>query len=504
MDLSESPPAVGTNSTAAPHFDPELEDESQPGREAEALLSRAAQLSIAYLRRPAQSPTDAAASPPQVRAAFDVVLPEDSSAPIDVLEELVEAAQGGLVRSTGGRYFGFVVGGALPISVAADWLTSAWDQCTIMYATSPAASTAEDVCLRWFIDLLGLPDKVTAGFTSGCQMANVTGLAIARHHVLAARGWDVETQGLYGAPPIRVLISQACHVSVTRAVRLLGLAGQIQVIPMDHDGRMNIAALAATLAADDTPVIVCAQVGATDNGSVDPIRDIVDLTHAHHGWVHLDGAFGMWAAASPRLRPIVAGIEDADSWATDAHKWLNVPYDSGIVFCAHPDSHRAAMRLSANYLIQHDDRRDPMEWSPEMSRRARSFVLWATLRQLGKRGVAELVERCVEYAHALAERLAAEPGIQVVGDVTLNQVMIRFIDPAGVDDDHHTNAVIERFQRNSTHWASGTTWHGRSTLRLSVCSWATTAADIADCADSLITCHRLGEAPRAQAKDSLP
>lgn len=455
------------------------------------LLRHAAESAIGYVEALPSRPVRATASARQLRETLDVDLPEALSDPMRVLDHLTKAVEPGLLPTTSGRFFGYVVGGALPIAVATEWLTTVWDQCAVNYAGSPAAAITEEACARWLIDLFGLPAHVSTGFMSGCQAANLTGLAAARRHVLGAIGWDVEAHGLCGAPAPRVLVSDGCHATVLRALRLLGLGGQIHRIPVDARGKMAVDELAKTIDATSGPLIVCAQVGSTDTGSIDPLPEICELAHAHDGWVHVDAAFGMWAAASPKLRDRVRGLELADSWATDAHKWLNVPYDSGIAFCAHPAAHRAALALHADYISMREPerQRDPMDWTPELSRRARSFVLWATLRTLGRSGVAELVERCHYHARYLAARLRSCPGIIVLNDITLNQVLVRFADPSGREDDRHTNNVIEHFQCHGAGWASGTRWLGQTALRLSVCNWSTTIDDINACAESLINCH---------------
>jgi len=374
----------------------------------------------------------------------------------------------------GGRYFGFVIGGGVPAAVAADWLTSVWDQNAGLYVGGPAAAVVEEVAADWLRDLLGLPQGVSTGFVTGCQMAHVTALAAARWHVLHAVGWDVGRDGLADAPRIRVLAGEQRHVTIGRALRLLGLGtGSIEAVPSDDQGRMEAEPLRRALAAGEGPTIVCAQLGNVNTGAFDPLPSIADAADEAGAWLHVDGAFGMWAAATPKLRHLCEGVERADSWATDAHKWLNVPYDSGIAFCAHPASHTAAMAVHADYLI-HDDsgRRDQMDWVPEFSRRARGFPVYAALRSLGRSGVAELVERCCAGASRFAERLGAEEGFEILNDVVLNQVLVRIVDGPTTDE------VMRLVRTSGEAWLAGTKWGGETAMRISVSNWQTTDAEV--------------------------
>jgi glutamate/tyrosine decarboxylase-like PLP-dependent enzyme len=411
-------------------------------------------------------------------AALGGPLPEDGVGTPEVVRDLVAAAEPGIVGMQSGRFFGFVIGGSHPAAIAADWLTSVWDQNAGLYAASPSAVVVEDVAREWLRELLGLPAGVSCGFVTGCQMAHVTCLAAARHHVLAEAGWDVERDGLAGSPPMRVLIGEEAHVTVQRALRLLGVgASSLVRVRVDGDGRMHVPALEDALASASRPTIVCAQVGDVNTGAVDPVGAIVPLAREHGAWVHVDGAFGLWAAASDRLRPLVAGVEQADSWATDGHKWLNVPYDSGYAFCAHSQAHRAAMQVRASYLVKSDAEAgapsDPMDWTPEFSRRARGFPTYAAIRALGRTGVAELVERCCDHARLFAELLADAPGVEVLNEVVLNQVLVRFD-----DDDARTEETVRRVQEDGTCWLAGTRRQGRSAMRISVSNWRTTEADV--------------------------
>jgi glutamate/tyrosine decarboxylase-like PLP-dependent enzyme len=415
----------------------------------------------------------------ELRKELGGSLPGSPRDPRRVVAELAKAVEPGLMATAGGRFFGFVIGGNLPAALAADWLTSAWDQNAGLYVAAPAASVVEEVCGAWLVELLGLPETVSYGFVTGCQMANFTALAAARHHVLEEVGWDVEVDGLVGAPPIRVIVGEERHVTIDRALRFLGLGtANLRSVPADDQGCMRPDALGATLAKSSEPTIVCAQAGNVNTGAVDPLHAICDAARETGAWVHVDGAFGMWAAASPTLRPLVDGIERADSWATDAHKWLNVPYDSGLVFCAHPVAHRAAMGSHASYLVYSEGReRDELDWNPEFSRRARGFPMYAALRSLGRSGITDLVDRCCAHARRFAEALAREPGIEVLNEVVLNQVLVRFLDPGG-DHDARTRAVVKAVQEDGTCWLGGTTWQGKAAMRISVSNWSTTTEDV--------------------------
>lgn len=448
------------------------------------LFDFTSEYAVSYLGSMDSQPVRETATVDELRSALGGPLPDHPVDPVQVIAELIEAAEPGVVGIAGSRYFGFVIGGGLPAAVAADWLTATWDQNAGLYAAGPSASVVEEVAIRWLVELLGLPADSSAAFVTGCQMAHVTALAAARHHVLDQAGWNVERDGLHGSPPMRVLVGEERHVTVDRALRLLGIgAAQIEVVAADTQGRMQPDVLGDVLARGRGPTIVCAQAGNVNTGAIDPLTEIADTMAGTGAWLHIDGAFGAWAAASPRLRSLVAGIERADSWATDAHKWLNVPYDSGIAFCAHPAAHRAAMAVHASYLIQANEGgpRDEVDWTPEFSRRARGFPIYAALRSLGRSGVAELVERCCDHARDFAGLLGAADGVEILNDVVLNQVLVRF-----GDDDEQTRRVIERVQAEGTCWASGTTWRGQGAMRISVSSWRTTAADVERSATAML------------------
>jgi len=409
----------------------------------------------------------------ELRAALGGPLPDGPSDPVKVIEELSAVAERGVVAIPSGRYFGFVIGGALPAALAADWLTSTWDQNAGLVVCGPAAAVVEEVVGDWLKDLLRLPRDASFALVTGCQMAHTTCLAAARHSVLARTGWDVERDGLATAPQIRVLASAKRHSTIDRSLRLLGLGtASVTEIPADGQGRMVVGELASTLGSGEGPTIVCAQAGEVNTGSFDDLEAIADLAEAAGAWLHVDGAFGLWAAASPRLRGLIAGAERADSWATDAHKWLNVPYDCGIAFVADPKPHRAAMAVRAAYLVQDEAARDQMDWTPEFSRRARGFAVYAGLRSLGRSGVAELVERSCARATQFASVIQGLPGCEVLNQVVLNQVLFRFA------DDVTTDAILASVQASGEAWMSGTQWDGRSAIRLSVSNWRTTETDI--------------------------
>ena len=420
-----------------------------------------------------ERPVAAQASFEELCAALGGPLPEVGADDEQVIAELIAGGEPGVVGTQTGRYFGFVIGSALPASLAADWLATAWDQNGFSVVSSPVAAAVEQVAADWLVEILGLPEGVASGFVTGAQGANTTGLAAARGHVLAAAGWDVADDGLNGAPHVRLLAGEERHVTVDRSFRLLGLGtSSLEVVPSDGQGRLRAGALRAALEAGEGPAIVCAQAGNVNTGAFDPLAEIADVCEAAGAWLHVDGAFGLWAAASPRYRHLVAGFERADSWATDAHKWLNVPYDSGVVFCRHPQAQAQAMAMTASYL-QRAGGRSPSDWIPDSSRRARGFAVWAALRALGRQGVAELVDRCCEHARRFADLLGAEPDVEILNDVVLNQVLLRF-----GDDDEATRAVVRRVQEDGTCWLGGTDWHGRAAMRISVSSFRTTAADV--------------------------
>ncbi|HEY3713013.1 MAG TPA: aminotransferase class V-fold PLP-dependent enzyme [Jatrophihabitantaceae bacterium] len=439
------------------------------------LLAGVAARLAAYQGGLAERPVAAPAGVDELTALIGGDLPDGPTDPAAAIASLADALDVGTAATTGPRYFGFVVGGALPATIAADWLASGTDINAGAYVLGPAAAVAEDVASGWLLDILGLPSDATVGFTTGAMMANFTGLAAARHHVLAKSGWDVERDGLQGAPRVHVVVGAERHASIDSALRLLGLGhGTVHEVPADAQGRLRAEALAETLTRCDGPTIVCAQVGNVNSGASDPVGRICDIAHERGAWVHVDGAFGLWAGASPALRHLVAGVEKADSWTTDAHKWLNVPYDSGLAIVAHPEAHRAPMRLTASYLSPDvEGERDGDAYVPEMSRRARGLAVWAALRTLGRSGVADLVERCCSHARRFAAALDATDGVRVLNDVVLNQVVVRF-----GDSDDVTRRVIAAAQAEGTCWFGGTVWQGVVAARISVSNWSTTEADV--------------------------
>jgi len=451
------------------------------------LLDRTAAIARDYLAGIEKQHVGPQASIDELRSALDVPLPDSGVDAGMAIDELARAVAPGLVASAGPRYFGFVIGGTVPAALAADWLTSTWDQNAAIYAAAPAACVAEDVCARWIVELFGLPKGSSVGFVTGGQMGNFTALAAARHAVLERVGWDVEHRGLAGAPPIRVLVGEEAHVTVVVALRLLGLGTEsAEQVAVDAQGRMRPDALEERLSPSRGPAIVCAQAGNVDTGAIDPLGEITRIARRHGAWCHVDGAFGLWAAASPAHREQAWGIEHADSWVADAHKWLNVPYDSSFAIVRDPEAHRAAMALTAAYLPRAaEGDRWPAEWVPELSRRARAFPVYAALRSLGREGVARIVETCCERAAQLAELLANVPGVEILNEVTLNQVLVRFS-----DNDAVTDAVIGTVQDDGVCWLGGTTWRGRRAMRVSICNWATSAADIARSAESILAAAR--------------
>lgn len=419
-------------------------------------------------------------------------LPTD---PESTLEELIAAVEPGLVGTTGPRYFGFVVGGALDAPTAVDVLTTAWDQPAFNVYTSPAAVAVEDVTGSWLKDVLGLPPTLSFGFVTGGQGANTVALAAARHEVLARAGWDVELHGLTGAPPVRVVANGERHATIDRALRLLGLGtATLEPVETDSQGRIDVGDLERVLASKPPgPVIVCLQAGNVNSGAFDDLVAAVPVAHRAGAWVHVDGAFGLWAAASPRLRHWTAGLDRVDSCAVDGHKWLNVPYDSGYVFCAHPHAHVASMSYRAAYLTGQDEEgpRAPGDYVLESSRRARGFATWAALRQLGRHGLAALIERCCDHARRFADQLDRSGLAEVVNDVVLNQVLVSF------GDDARTEAVVAAVQRSGVCWMGATTWQGRRLLRIAVSNWSTTTEDVDRSVAAILAAARAWPSPRS-------
>ncbi|HWB17925.1 MAG TPA: pyridoxal-dependent decarboxylase [Vicinamibacterales bacterium] len=444
--------------------------------ESRALLEDAARRACEYLggldeRRVAP---DAAAI--DVLGTLDRALPEGQSNDRDVLAELDRIVSPATLATAGPRFFGFVIGGVLPAALAANWLAGAWDQNAGLHAPTPGVSMLERVALGWLVDLFDLPAGTGAGFVTGATMANFTALAAARHAVLARAGWNVEADGLFGAPPITVLVGAEAHPTLFKSLGLLGLGrSRVVRVPVDGQGRMRADAVPPI----EGPTILCLQAGNVNTGACDSFDAIVPAARDAGAWVHVDGAFGLWAKAAASRRALVAGVERADSWATDAHKWLNVPYDSGLAFVREPDALRAAMAITAEYLPSGDGVRNPSDFTPELSRRARGVEVWAALRTLGRAGIAEIVDRNCGQARRFAERLSAA-GFAILNDVALNQVLVSF------GDDTRTRDVIERVQADGTCWCGVTVWQGRTAMRISVSSWATTDEDVERSADAMI------------------
>ncbi len=436
-----------------------------------AALDRAHQHALDWLSSLADRPVPPQASIEQVTEALGTALPEGPTEPAEVVDLLAQACDPGLTAMPSGRFFGFVIGGTHPAALAADWLVSAWDQNSGLRRLTPAHSAVEDVTSAWLLDLLGLPGESAVGFVTGATMANFTGLAAGRDAVLRRAGWDVAERGLAGGPRVRVLVGAERHETVDLALRYLGL-GAPEPVAVDEQGRLRADALRSALAdGGDGPTIVVLQAGNVHSGAFDPFTEAIAAAHDHGAWVHVDGAFGLWAAASPSYRHLVAGYEDADSWTTDAHKTLNVPYDTGLAIVRDAAALRASMGMHGAYLIL-DERGEPFDKVPEISRRGRAFPVWAVLRSLGRSGVAELVDRLCRHASAFAVGLEDIPGAAVVNDVDFTQVCATF------GDDARTEEVVRRMLADGTAWMSGSTWHDRSILRISVSNWSTTESDV--------------------------
>ncbi|HVO19077.1 MAG TPA: aminotransferase class V-fold PLP-dependent enzyme [Anaeromyxobacter sp.] len=438
-----------------------------PPSPTELLLADAARRAATYLDGLRDRPVRPSPEATAALSSLEVPLPDGPSDARAILEELDRLVSPATMATAGPRFFGFVIGGALPASVAAGLLASAWDQNSAKWSVTPGTAALERVALRWVLDALGLPAGVEGGFVTGATVANFTALAAARHALLARSGWNPEARGLFGAPPITVVVGAEVHVSVLKALALLGLGRERVVrVPVDGQGRMRPEALPSLRG----PTIICLQAGNVNTGAFDPAAPIVARARQAGAWVHVDGAFGLWAGAAPRRAHLVAGVADADSWATDAHKWLNVPYDSGLALVRDPAALRGAMGVSAAYLPEGGER-DPADTTPELSRRARGVEVWAALRALGRSGLAELVERSCRHAARLAEGLSAA-GHEVLNEVVLNQVLVSF------GDDGRTRRVIEAIQKDGTCWCGGTVWQGRAAMRISVSCWATTEEDV--------------------------
>jgi glutamate/tyrosine decarboxylase-like PLP-dependent enzyme len=434
----------------------------------ERLLTDAARRAIRYRNECGERPVAPSADARRDIAQWREALPEQGAPPEEVIELLDKIGSPASMAMAGPRFFGFVIGGSLPVTVASNWLSVAWDQNAVMHEVTPATATLEQVTLAWLADLLNLPQGIGGGFVTGTTVANFSALAAARHRVFADAGWDVEADGLIGAPEVTVLTSAEAHPTPFKSLGMLGLGrDRVRRIPVDEQGRID----ADQLPAIDGPTIVCTQAGNINTGAFDPIGEICEKVRPHGAWVHVDGAFGLWAAASERHRYLTDGMELADSWAADAHKWLNVPYDSGVALVARPADLAAAMAITAHYLITDTEFRNPSDFTPELSRRARGVDVWAALRFLGRRGVEQLVDRCCAHAARFADGFR-RAGYDVLNDVVLNQVLVSF------GDAPTTLQVIDEIQKDGTCWCGSTVWQDRTAMRISVCNWATTTADV--------------------------
>ncbi|MBI4563399.1 MAG: aspartate aminotransferase family protein [Planctomycetes bacterium] len=457
------------------------------------LLRRTSDLAMEFLKTLQDRPVGRPVGHARLLADLGGSLPVHGEDSLRVIEGLAQAATRGLVATAGPRYFGFVVGGALPAGVAAEWLAAAWDQNAFSYVLSPAAAVAEEVVRTWLIDLFGLSPEMSMGCTTGGTMANFTALAAARHALLQSVGWDVETRGLFDAPPLTVITSEESHVSIFAALQMLGLGRERVIrIPVDEQGRMRSDELLTVLTEVRKPALVCAQAGNVNTGAFDPIPEIVPAVRRCGGWLHVDGAFGMWAAASSLYQSLTEHIAIADSITVDCHKWLNVPYDSGLVFVRDAAAHQKSMTLSASYYATNAEAgRDNHNWVPEASRRARGFAIYAALRALGRAGIAEVVERCCTLARRMARRLAEHEGVRILNEVVLNQVLVRFVPTHGEDADAFTGEVIRRVQNDGTCWVGGTFWHGMHAMRISIANWSTEERDIDRSAEAILKCMHM-------------
>jgi glutamate/tyrosine decarboxylase-like PLP-dependent enzyme len=449
-----------------------------------APLESAAALAHHFLETLDDRPVQATASLAELRSRFAHPLNEKGIDPTAVVEELARKADDGILGTAGGRFYGWVIGAGLPGAVAADWLTTVWDQNAGLYACGPAAAVVEEVAGEWLKELLGIPKGASFALVTGCQMAHVTGLLAARHHLLGRVGVDVARDGLAGAPQIRVVTSDHVHGTITRAVKFLGIgSGAMSILKTEADSRLSPDTLRAALAEQPgRPTIVVLQAGDVNCGAFDQFAELIPVAKAAGAWVHIDGAMGLWAYAASGRRRLLAGAELADSWASDGHKWLNVPYDCGYAFVANAEAHRGALQHAASYLVYNSEVRDELDYTVEHSRRARGFATWAALRELGREGVADLVERCCRHAHAIVTRIGALPNARVVAEPVINQGLVRFLAPKDgateKDHDQYTDKVIAAINATGEAYFTGTTWRGMRCMRVSVSSWRTTEQDV--------------------------
>jgi glutamate/tyrosine decarboxylase-like PLP-dependent enzyme len=453
----------------------------------DALLRRAHDYALEFLRTLPDRHVGARATRDELLAVLRKPLTDDGEDGARVLDALASVGERGAVGSPSPRYFGFVIGGTLPVALAADWITSAWDQNCGIFVTSPVVSVVEEVAREWLLDLFNLPREASLGFVTGCQMANCTAIAAARNAVLRRVGYNVEEQGMRNAPRINMIIGAEAHITIHSSLKLLGFGTrEARIVETDGQGRMRADSLRSVVQNLSGPTIICAQAGNVNTGAVDPLPEIAQIASESKAWLHVDGAFGLWALASRKHRALLDGADLADSWATDAHKWLNVPYDNGIVIVRDSAAHRASMNVTADYIAHTAGaERDPFDWVPEFSRRGRGITVYAALRTLGRAGVESLVDRLCARAKQIADLLRNEPKVRVLNDVVLNQVLVRF-----GDDDEFTRRVIARVQQDGTCWLGGTVWQGKAAMRISVSNWATNEEDIARSAEAILRAVR--------------
>jgi glutamate/tyrosine decarboxylase-like PLP-dependent enzyme len=443
------------------------------------VLDRAAAHAATFLDSLSSRPIAATATIAELQSRLVKPLPEAGLSAEAVIDELVRDAEGGLMGSGSGRFFGWVIGGTLPVALAADWLTSAWDQNAASNLTAPAEAVVEQVCGDWAKEMFGLPTSASFAFVTGCQMAHTTALASARHKLLRDRGWDVEAKGLSGAPPLRILTTENRHESILRSARLLGVGTDaIVYVRADIFGRIEMRALEEALRqTDGGPTVVCLQAGDLNTGVFDPFEPACRLAHAAKAWVHVDGAFGLWAAVSERHRHLLAGVQLADSWATDGHKWLNLPFDSGLVFVADAAAHRASFAQDTSYSVPTEQVRNQKDWNPEWSRRGRGFPFYAAARALGRSGIGAMVDRCCGHAERLVREIGRLDGAEIAAPPVINQGLVRFLAKDG-NHDTFTDKVIRLIQQDGVAWFGGVTWRGMRVMRISVCNWLTSDDDI--------------------------
>lgn len=456
----------------------------------EVAFSLAWEAALAYRRNDHTQPVCPAEPAPVVLARFRECMPEQGMAGDAVIRELIDRMEPGLMGTTSPGFLGWVIGASHPTAVAADWLTSAWGQVASFADIAPGASAAEEIAADWLLDLLGLPADAGLGFATGATMANFTALAAARTALLDKSGWDVEADGLFGAPQVNVVLGGEAHSSVYLTLRMLGFGSKrVHIAEADNQGRMRPDKLAQILRSLDGPTVVCLQAGNVNSGAFDPFEELIPIAHEHSAWVHVDGAFGLWAAAAPGTQPLTKGVAHADSWAADAHKWLQIPYDCGVVVVRDRGAQQRAMGSTASYLPQ-EERRNPADYAPELSRRARGIAVWAMLKALGRSGVAEMIERHCSIARHIADRLAQEPGLTVLNDVVLNQVVLTCGDANDPHSGGKTEATLAAVQAEGTCYPSAGHWRGRTAMRISVCSGPMTLEDGARSVEAIISAWR--------------